>query len=106
MARLPIGKNKHARAQLTNDTGDLEPVAKGVLDPAIGNVESPPPTDFEDARRLVGLARPVFNASASAHLALREVKDGGAVSALSHLEQRAAAGLLDVVAMGASGIKG
>src|ERR1019366_1266122 len=103
MTRLPIGKNKHARAQLTNDTRDLDPVAKGVLDAAVRNIERSPPTDFQDARRLVGLTRPVFNAAAGAHLALREVEDGSAVSALCHLEQRAAAGLLDVVAMGGDG---
>src|ERR1035441_5592045 len=103
MARLPIRKNQHAWAELTNDARDLDPIAKGVLDAAIRDVESPPPTDFQDARCLVGLTRPVVNAAARAHFALGEVKDGGAASALRHLEQRAAAGLLDVVAMGADG---
>src|ERR1017187_3145739 len=80
MARLPIRKNQHARAQLTNDARDLDPVAKGVLDATIRDVESPPPTDFQDARCLVGLTRPVVNAAARAHFALREVEDGGAAS--------------------------
>src|SRR5664280_3093692 len=99
MARLPIRKNEHARAQLTNDTRHLESIAEGVLDAAVGNVESLPPAHFQDAPSLVSLTRPVLDAAACAHLALREVKDCGAVSALRHLEQRAAAGLLDVVAM-------
>src|SRR5664279_135690 len=103
MTRLPVGKNQHARAQLTNDARDLDPIAKGVLDPAVGNIERSPPTDFQDARCLIGLTRPVVNAAAGAHLALREIEDGSAVSALRHLEQRAAAGLLDVVAMGGNG---
>src|ERR1019366_5674202 len=103
MPRLPIGKNQHARAQLTNGARDLNPIAKGVLDTAVRNIERSPPTDFQDARRLVGLTRPVFNAAARAHLALREVKDGSAVAALRHLEQRAAASLFDVVAMGGDG---
>src|ERR1017187_4321778 len=99
MTGLPIRKNQHAWAQLTNDTRDLDPVAKGVLDTPIRNIERSAPTDFEDTRCLVGLTRPVLNAAARAHLALREVEDGSAVSALRHLEQRAAASLLDVVAM-------
>src|ERR1017187_8675706 len=103
MAPVPIRKNQHARAQLTNDARDLDPVAKGVLDATIRDVESPPPTDFQDARCLVCLPRPVVNAAARAHFALREVKDGGAASALGHLEQRTAAGLLNVVAMGGDG---
>ena len=47
-----------------------------------------------------GLARAVFGGSACAHLSLREVEDSGAMSEGGHLEQRAAAGLLDVVTMG------
>src|ERR1035438_10394762 len=103
MTGLPIRKNQHAWAQLTNDTRDLDPVAKGVLDTPIRNIERSAPTDFEDTRCLVGLTRPVLNAAARAHLALREVEDGSAVSALRHLEQRAAASLLDVVAMRGNG---
>src|ERR1035438_2938583 len=103
MTGLPIRKNQHAWAQLTNDTRDLDPVAKGVLDTPIRNIERSAPTDFQDARRLASLTCPVFNAAARAHLAPREVEDGSAVSALRHLEQRAAAGLLDVVAMRGNG---
>ena len=103
MACLPVRKYEHARAQLADDARDLEPVGEGVFDTAIGNVERLPPTNFQDARSLVGLARAVFNGAARAHLALREVEDGGAVSALGHLEQRAAAGLLDVVAVRGDG---
>src|ERR1039458_3126401 len=88
MPRLPIGKNQHARAQLTNDACDLNPIAKDVLDAAVGNVERSPPTDFQDARSLVGLARPVFNAAARAHLALREVEDSSAVPVLRHLDRK------------------
>src|ERR1035437_871568 len=99
MARLPIRKNQHARAQLTNDARNLEPVGEGVLDTPVGNVESLPPAHFQDARSLVSLTRPVFNAAARAHLALGQVKDSGAVPALRHLEQRAAASLFNVVAM-------
>src|SRR5208337_3959542 len=103
MSRLPIGKNQHARAQFANDARDLDAIFEGVLDAAVGNVERVPPTDFEDARRLLGLAGALLDGAARAHLALREVENGSAAPALSHLEQRAAAGLLDVVAVGGNG---
>src|ERR1019366_1208040 len=98
MARLPIGKNEDARAQLTNDTRDLDPVAEGVLDTPVGNIEGLPPAYFQDARSLVSLTRAVLYGAASAHLALREVEDGSAVSALRHLEQCSSARLFDIVA--------
>src|SRR5271166_4064170 len=103
MASLPVRKNQHARAQLANDARDLGAILEGVLDAAVRNVERTPPTDFEDARRLVRFARAIFDGAARAHFALREVEDGGAASALGHLQQRAAAGLLDVVAVGGNG---
>src|SRR5579864_8932323 len=103
VTRLPIRKDQHARTQFTDDTRDLDPIAEGVLDAAIGDVERLAPTDFQDARRLAGLARAVFNGAARAHFALREVEDSSAVSALAHLEQRTAARLFHIVAMSGDG---
>src|SRR5271157_1390202 len=80
MARLPVRKNQHARAHFANDARDLGAILEGVLDAPVRNVERAPPTDFEDARRLVRFARAIFDRAARAHLALREVENGGAAS--------------------------
>ena len=88
---------------MANDTRDFQPVVVGVLDPAVGNIERLPPAGFENARRFVGFARAIFDGAARAHLALRQVEDGGAVSALGHLQQRAATGLLHIITMGGDG---
>src|SRR5579862_3314870 len=103
MARLPVRQDEHARAQLAYDAGDLQPVLVGVFHPAIRNVERPPPADSQDSRGLAGFARAVFDAAACAHFALREVEDGGAIAAPGHLQQRAAASLLHIVAMRGDG---
>src|SRR5271165_3886948 len=99
MPRLPVRQNQHAWAKLADDARNLEAVVVGVLDAAVRNVEGRTPTDLEDARGFGGLARPVFDCASGAHLALREVEDGGAPTEGGHLQQCATAGLLDIVAV-------
>jgi hypothetical protein len=103
MAAFPVGKNQHARTLLAEDADDLQPVLPGVFDAAVRYVECLPPCDFQNSRRLGRLARAIFGRAAGAHFALREVENAGAVAALGHLEQRAAAGLLYIIAMRGEG---
>ena len=103
MAGLPVRQNQDSRPQLANDARDFQPVVVGVLDPAVRNIQRLPPAGFEDASRLVRFARAIFDRTARAHLALSEIENRSAVAALGHLQQRAAAGLLHVVAMGSDG---
>ena len=99
VAALPVGKDDDARTQAAKNGGDLEAVLAGVLDVAVGEIERLAMADAEDARGLGGLAGAIFGGAAGAGLALREVEDAGAPAERLLDEQRAAAGLLDVVAM-------
>ena len=49
------------------------------------------------------LARTICGTAARAHFALRQIEDAGAMASLRHLEQRAAAGLLHIVAVRGDG---
>src|SRR5208283_3846774 len=57
----------------------------------------------EDASRFVSFARTIFHGATCAHLSLGQIEDGGASTALGHLEQSGAAGLLHVVTMRGDG---
>ena len=103
MARLPIGQDQYARTKLANHARDLQLVLVGVLDASVGNVEGLPPSGFEDAGCIIGFACAIVDGAARAHLALRQVEDGGAISAFGHLQERAAASLLNVVAVRSDG---
>ena len=59
--------------------------------------------DLLDARRLGGFAFAFFRRAARAHFAPGEIENPGAMPARGHLQQRAAAGLLRVVAVGGNG---
>src|SRR5713226_1040226 len=100
MPRLPIGKDHSARLRLADYTCHLQPVLPSVFDSAIGDVECPAPSRLQDARCVSGLAGAVIGSAARSHFTLREIENAGAVSALRHLQQRAAAGLLYIIAMG------
>ena len=99
MASLPVGKNQHARPLLAEDADNLQAILPGIFDASVGNIEGVTPGDFQDARRIGGLASAVFGGAARSHFTLREVEDAGAVSSLGHFEQSSAAGLFYVVAM-------
>src|SRR5208337_4427090 len=103
MAALPVGKNDYARALLANDAGDLDAVGVGVLDAAIGNVEGFAPCDLQNTRCFGGFGGAALGGAARSQFALREVENAGARALTRHLQQRAATGLLHVVAMGGDG---
>jgi hypothetical protein len=99
MARLPIRENQDSRTQLPYDTRDLGLIFDGVLDSTVGDVQCLPPANVQNASSFGSFAGPIFDGAASAHLALGEIKDGSAATALRHLQQGSATGLLDIIAM-------
>ena len=62
-----------------------------------------PPRRAQYFRCVRSLASAIFGAAPRSHLALGQIENPGAVSALRHLEQRAAAGLLHIVAVSGQG---
>src|ERR1019366_7690148 len=103
MAALPVRQDDHARALLANDAGNLNAVGVVVLNPAIRDVERFAPRHLQNARCVGRFAGARFGRAARSKLALREVKDAGACALRRHLQQRAAAGLLYIVAMRGNG---
>ena len=103
MPSLPVRQNHHARPRLADHARYFQPVLPGVFDAAVGNIERPPPARAENSRRVRRLARAIFGGAARAHFALRQIENAGALAALGHLQQRAAAGLLHVVAVRGNG---
>src|SRR3954468_24159423 len=103
MSTLPVGKYHHARFEQANDARYLQPIVPGVLHAAIGNVERVTPRHLQDARSFGGFAAAIVSGAARSHLAARQVEDAGARPALCMLQQRAATGLLNIVAMSGDG---
>ncbi len=103
VAALPVGEDDDAGAEAAEDGGDLEAVGEGVLDVAVGEVESFAVGDIEDAGGGVGFGFALGGGAASAGLASREVEDAGAPAARVHDEERATAGLFYIVAVGGDG---
>src|SRR6185437_13091087 len=103
MAAFPVGKYDHSGALLANYARHLQAVLPGILHPAIRNIQSLAPGNLQDASRLDRLRRTLLGAAAGAHFALGQIEDPGGPSALRHLEQGAAAGLLHVITVGGNG---
>src|SRR5271168_4403832 len=99
MAALPVGQNDDARAGLANYGCDLQPVLPRVFDSPIRDVEGVTPGRAENFRGVGGFTGAIVGGAARTHLALGQVEDAGALSVLRSFQQRAAAGLLDVVAV-------
>src|SRR6266542_741348 len=97
VSSFPVGENHHARTRLPDHARNLQTVFPIVLHAAVGNIQRMPPGNALDSRCFLCLSRPIFGGSARPHLALRQVEDASALSALGHLEQRPAAGLLNVI---------
>ena len=68
-----------------------------------GSVERLTPADAEDACGFFGFAGAVFGGSSGSGFALSQIENGGTEAARGHAQQRAAAGLLHIVAMGGDG---
>src|SRR5439155_22651652 len=103
MASFPVGKYHYSRFLLADDAGNFQAIFPGVFDAGVGNIERLAPGNTQNFCRFFGFAGAVLDCAARAHLALGEIENAGAVAALRHLEQRAAASLLYVVAMRGDG---
>jgi len=100
MARLAVGKNNDAGAQLSQHAHDFQAIFKGVGDGAVGQVERLTPANAEQSRGLVGFAGAIFGGAAGSGFTLGEIENGGAQTARRHAQEGAAAGLLHIVAVG------
>ena len=100
---LPIGEDDDARAEASEDGGDLEAVALGVFDVAVGEVEGFAMADVEDAGGVVRFPFALVGGAAGAGLAAGEVEDAGGPAEVVHGEEGAAAGLFDVVTVRGDG---
>src|SRR5258707_14233234 len=103
MASLPVGQNHHMRTLLADDLRDLQAVFPRVFDTAVRNIQGLSEADLENLRSLHGFSSAVVGCAARAHLTFSEIENPRPPSALGHLEQRTAAGLLHVVAMRGDG---
>ncbi len=99
MPPLPVGQNDHPRPHLTNYARDFQTILPCVFDVPVRDVERAAPLHPEDLRRVGRLACPVLRRAACAHLALGQIKNSCALPVLRGFQERAAARLLDVVAM-------
>ena len=100
---LPVGQDDDARPRLPNHARDLQTVLPSILDAAVGKIQRPSPIDSQNLCRIIRFAGTIFRRAARAHFTLREVENARALPALRGFQQRAAAGLLDVVAVRGDG---
>ena len=103
MPSFPVGKYYNSRPPLPEHARDLQSVLPRVFHSPIGDIESLPPRDAEYFRRIRGFAGTILGAASCSHFPLGEIEDSRAIAPLRHFEQRAPAGLLDVVAVGREG---
>src|ERR1700720_2395503 len=100
MASLPVRQDHHSRMLLANHARNFQPVLRGVLDSAVGDVQGMTPRHTKNLSRFRSLAGTIFRRAAGSHLALSQVENPSAMATLGHLEHGAAAGLLDIVTVG------
>ena len=100
MTSLPVGQNYHSRPLLADYARDFQPILKRVLNTSVGNVKRLPPRHAEYLRSFFSLSRAVFRGAARSHFSLGQIEYASPASALGHLQQCAAAGLFDIVAVG------
>jgi hypothetical protein len=103
VATLPVGEDHDARAEAAQDGGDLEAIFQGVLNVAVGEIEGLAMGDSEDCGRRVGFGSSLGCGAPCAGFSAGEIEDAGAPAEGLLDEEGAAAGLLDVIAMGGDG---
>ena len=103
MATLPEGKNHHPRPQAAQDGGDLQPIFERVPDIAVRQVQRFAVRDLKYAGGFLRLRGTLRSGAAGATLALGQVEDAGAPAQRLLHQQRAATGLLHIVAVGRYG---
>src|ERR1700722_16641780 len=99
MPPFPVGQYYDPGPSFANDRGYLQAVLVSIFDTPIGNIERSPPTCFQNLRRIGSFAGAVVGAAPRPHLTLGQVEDSRALAMLRPFQQRAATGLLHVVAV-------
>src|SRR5712692_2987993 len=100
MASFPIGEDDGFGAELADSQRKAELVLASGLNVRIGDAQRLAVAYAEQLCSLGGFPGAGFRSAARAHLTRRQIQDAGLVAALRHLEERAAAGQLDVVRVG------
>src|SRR6266571_4222317 len=96
MTSLPVGKNDGLGTELTDHRGEPEFVLARRLNVRIGHAKSAAPFHAEELCGFRRFFRARFRSAARAHLSRGQIEDSSLVTALRHLEERAAAGQLNV----------
>ena len=99
MPPFPIRKYHHSRPLLAQYADDFKPIVPCVLHPPVWDIERPAPRRTQYPAGVSSLTSAILGAATRSHLALGQIEDAGAVSALCHLKERTAAGLLYIVAV-------
>ena len=106
MPPLERRRDHDARTVAPDGPHERHAGARRVLDRGVGQLEILARAAPDDLRRAVGLPSSQLGRAARPHLALREVEDRGALPEPGRLDQRAAAGELDVVTVRGDGEDG
>src|SRR5690348_10854870 len=99
MAAFPIGKNDDPRTRAPNRRRDLQSVPPAVFDATVRNIERLAPAHLHEQAGLVGFALTIRSGAPGSEFASRKIEYARALPFLRHLEQSAAAGLFDIVAV-------
>src|SRR5260370_33379332 len=103
MPRRPVGEDDGFRTQLTNAGREPQFVLAARLDVGIWDAESAAPLYREQSCRARCLFRASLRRAARSHFTRGQIEDASLVSALRHLEQRAAACELHVIGVCGNG---
>jgi hypothetical protein len=106
VASFERGRDHDARTVSTNRPCERRPCAWRVLDRGVGQLEVLSKAASDDSGGAVRFPAPQLGRAARTHLALGEVEDRRALPELGGLDERPAAGELDVVAMRGDGENG
>src|SRR5258706_11561846 len=103
MAPLPVRQYHDAGAQFADFHRQGHARGNVVFETRVGKMHILALRDQHQPRRYFGLGYSLLRRAARAHIAGSEVEHPGAVSHLRHPDERAAAGLLDIVRMRGQG---
>jgi len=103
VAPFPVRQNHYARPLRPDDSRNFQAIFKGVFDAPIGDIERLAPRDFQNAGGVGCFTGTVFGSAPCSHFTAGQIEYPSAITALRHFEQRATAGLLDVITMGGDG---
>ena len=99
MPRLPIRKNHHTGAKLSQNPRNLQPVFERVLNVAIRQIESLAMAYAKNLSCSRSLGGTFSGTAPGSRFALRQIENAGAQLARSHSQQRPTAGLFHIIAV-------